>query len=145
MFRSKFELILCHKLWFFNPFNFENPMYMYMHLLLPTSLNYPVTIRPSTFYAVTNVDWKDICDEIFLNMNSVWYNNLILINQLFTLSGCKKLGIRKFEFVAKTQLIFPMNGQKKNMLLGTKFYFFHLSIFSFVPRSVGECFTSWML
>ena len=40
-------------------------MYMYMHLLLPTSLNYPVTIRPSMFY-VTNVDWKDLCEwDIF--------------------------------------------------------------------------------
>ena len=36
---------------------------------------------------------------IFQSMNYVGGNNLILKYQRFTSSGCKNLGIRKFEFV----------------------------------------------
>ena len=38
-------------------------------------------------------------------MNSVRSNNLSLKNQRFTPSDCKDIGIRTFEFVAKTQFI----------------------------------------
>ena len=38
-------------------------------------------------------------------MNSVRLNNLSLKNQRFTPSGWKTIGIRKFEFVAKTQFL----------------------------------------
>ena len=38
-------------------------------------------------------------------MNSVRSNNLSLKYQMFTLSGCKAIGIIKFEFVAKTQFL----------------------------------------
>ena len=38
-------------------------------------------------------------------MNPVSSNNLILKYQIFTPSGCKDIGIRKFEFRAKTQFL----------------------------------------
>ena len=38
-------------------------------------------------------------------MNSVKSNNLILRYQNVTLSGCKDIEIRKFEFVVKTQFL----------------------------------------
>ena len=40
-------------------------------------------------------------------MNYVRSNSLSLKNQMFTLSYCKDIGIRKFEFVAKTQFLKP--------------------------------------
>jgi len=39
-------------------------------------------------------------------MNSVGLNNLSLKYQRFMTLGCKDLGIRKSEFVAKTQFLF---------------------------------------
>ena len=42
---------------------------------------------------------------IFQNINFVGSNSLNLKYQSFTLSGCKDKGIRKFEFVAKTQFL----------------------------------------
>ena len=39
-------------------------------------------------------------------MNSVRSNNLSLKYQSFTPSGCKDIGRRKFEFVAKTQILY---------------------------------------
>ena len=44
----------------------------------------------------------NVGDLIFQNMNSVRSNNLRLKYQRFTPSGWKDIGIRKFEFVAKT-------------------------------------------
>ena len=38
-------------------------------------------------------------------MNSDRSNKLSLKYQRFTLSGCRDIGIRKFEFVAKTQFL----------------------------------------
>ena len=38
-------------------------------------------------------------------MNSVTSNNVILKSQRFTHLNCKDIGIRKFEFVAKTQFL----------------------------------------
>ena len=38
-------------------------------------------------------------------MNYVRSNNLSLKYHKFTSSGCKDIGIRKFEFVAKTQFL----------------------------------------
>ena len=43
--------------------------------------------------------------QIFQTMNSVRSNNLSLKYQSFTTVGCKDIGIRKFEFVAKTQFL----------------------------------------
>jgi len=43
---------------------------------------------------------------IFQTINSVRWNNLSLKYQRFTRSGCEDIGIRKFEFVAKTQFLF---------------------------------------
>ena len=37
-------------------------------------------------------------------MNSVWSNNISLKYLRFTSQGCKNIGIRKIEFVAKTQI-----------------------------------------
>ena len=48
-------------------------------------------------------------------MNSVRSNNLSLKYQRVTPSGCKDIGIRKFEFVVKTQ--FHWQGKKKNLHL----------------------------
>ena len=42
-------------------------------------------------------------------MNSVRSNNLSLKYQRFTPSGCKDIGIIKFEFVAKTQVLLDRN------------------------------------
>ena len=42
---------------------------------------------------------------IFQTMNSVWSNSRSLKYQRFTRSGCKDIGIRKFEIVAKTQFL----------------------------------------
>ena len=39
-------------------------------------------------------------------MNPDRSNNLSLKYQTFTPSGCKDIGIRKFEFVAKTQFLY---------------------------------------
>jgi len=38
-------------------------------------------------------------------MNLILSNNLSLKHQRFTLSGCKDIKIRKFDFVAKTQFL----------------------------------------
>ena len=43
--------------------------------------------------------------QIFQTMNSVQSNILNLKYLMFTSSGCKDMGIIKFEFVAKTQFI----------------------------------------
>jgi len=43
-------------------------------------------------------------------MNSVRPNNLSLKYLTFKTSGCKDLGIMKFEFVAKTQLLYLGGG-----------------------------------
>ena len=42
---------------------------------------------------------------IFQTFNSVKSKNLSLKSQRFTPSGCKDKGIRKFEFMAKTQFL----------------------------------------
>ena len=42
---------------------------------------------------------------MFQTMNSVKLNNLSLKYQRFTPLGCKDIGIRIFEFVAKTQFL----------------------------------------
>ena len=39
-------------------------------------------------------------------MNSVRLNNLRLKYQSFTAAGCKDIGIRKSEFMAKTQILY---------------------------------------
>ena len=44
---------------------------------------------------------------IFQTMNSVKSNSLSLKYRRFTPSGCKDIEIRKFEFVAKTQFLYP--------------------------------------
>jgi len=46
-----------------------------------------------------------ISSFIFQTMNSVRSNNIRLKYHRFTPSGCKGLGIRKFEFVSKTQFL----------------------------------------
>ena len=46
-------------------------------------------------------------------MNSVRSNNVSLKYQRPTLSGCKDIGIGKFEFVAKTQFLFGSKFLKK--------------------------------
>ena len=43
--------------------------------------------------------------EIYQTMNPDTSNNLSLKYQRFTPSGCKDIGIKKFEFVAKTQFL----------------------------------------
>ena len=43
-------------------------------------------------------------------MNSVRSNSLSLKYQGFSPSGCQDIGIRKFEFVAKTQFLYKING-----------------------------------
>ena len=48
-------------------------------------------------------------------MNSVRSNNLSLKYQRVTPSGCKDIGIRKFEFVVKTQIYWQ--GKKKDLHL----------------------------
>ena len=45
---------------------------------------------------------------IFQAMNSVGEKNLSLKNQSFTLSGVKNIGIRKSEFVTKTQFLYAL-------------------------------------
>ena len=42
---------------------------------------------------------------IFKTMNSDWWNDLRLKYQRATPSGCKYIGIRTFEFVAKTYFL----------------------------------------
>ena len=42
---------------------------------------------------------------IFQTINSVRSNSLSLKYQRFTPSGCEAIGVRKFEFVAKTQFL----------------------------------------
>ena len=42
-------------------------------------------------------------------MNSVRSNNLSLKYQSFTTLGCKDVGVRKFEFVVKTQFLYVVN------------------------------------
>ena len=46
---------------------------------------------------------------IFQTINKVKSNNQKLEYHRFTSSGCKDLGIRKLEIVAKTQLSFLLN------------------------------------
>ena len=43
--------------------------------------------------------------QIFQTLNYVSSNNVSLKYQMPTRSGCKDIGIRKFEFVAKTQIL----------------------------------------
>ena len=43
-------------------------------------------------------------------MNVFRQNNLSLKHQRFTPSGCQDIGIQKFEFVAKTQLLWMKKG-----------------------------------
>ena len=47
---------------------------------------------------------------IFKNINSVRSNNLSLKYKRFTTSGCKDIGIRTFQFVAKTQFLREIQG-----------------------------------
>ena len=44
--------------------------------------------------------------KIFQTMNSVISNNQSLKDKVFTQSGWKAIGIRKFAFVAKTQFLY---------------------------------------
>ena len=46
---------------------------------------------------------------IFHTLNSVRSNNLSCNYQSFTPSSCKKIVIRKFEFVVKTQFLYVEN------------------------------------
>jgi len=63
---------------------------------------------------------------IFQTINAFILNNLSLKYQICTLSNCKDIGIRKFEFVAKTQFLctLSMNGEKgrKNNVLKSYVY-----------------------
>ena len=49
----------------------------------------------------------------FQTMKSVRSNNLSLKYQRFTPFGCEDIGIRKSEFVAKTQFLFNCNARQK--------------------------------
>ena len=57
----------------------------------------------------------------FQTMNSVWSNILSLRYQVIAQSGCKDIGIRNFEFVAKTQFL------SKNNSFNSKVYSNHTS------------------
>ena len=46
---------------------------------------------------------------IFQTKSSIKSNNLSLKYQRFPISGCIDIGIRKFEFVAKTQFLWSIN------------------------------------
>ena len=57
-------------------------------------------------------------------MNSVRSNNVNLKYQRpITLFGCKDIGIRKFEFVAKTQFLYPLNIQLRFKMKFLEFVF----------------------
>ena len=47
-------------------------------------------------------------------MNYVRSNDIDWKYQKFTLSGCKDIGVRISEFVAKTQFLMPINTRLKN-------------------------------
>ena len=67
---------------------------------------------------------------MFQTMNSVRSNSLSLKYHRCTTSGCKNIGIRKFEFVAKTQ--FLLVSKALNMVSNLGFVF--LLCFDFCPR-----------
>ena len=56
-------------------------------------------------------------------MNSVGSNNVSLKYQRPTPFGCKDIGIRKFEFVAKTQFLYPRNIQLRFKMKFLEFVF----------------------
>ena len=70
-------------------------------------------LRPKTKRVfTTNSDFlipislkPNVVDNRNQTMQSVRLNNVSLKYQSFTSSGWKNIGIRKFEFVAKTQLV----------------------------------------
>ena len=51
-------------------------------------------------------------------MNSVRQNNINLKYQRFTPSGCKDIEIRKFEFVANSQLLCKKKGKRNSAVHG---------------------------
>ena len=63
----------------------------------------PLTLTNSIYFFNSNSKILDIS-----TINSVRSNNLSFKYQRFTPSDCKDLGIRIFEFVAKTQFLTPM-------------------------------------
>jgi len=63
-------------------------------------------LRHKLRFFKSNIFATRICrPQIFQTMNSVQSNILSLKYLMFTSSGCKDMGIIKFEFVAKTQFI----------------------------------------
>ena len=60
---------------------------------------------------------------LFQTINSVWSNNISLKYYRFTSSGCKNIGIRKFEFVAKNHFLCLYK-----FLIFVKFWIFWKSI-----------------
>ena len=59
------------------------------------------------FYNLYNFATQCRRPKIFQTMNSVRSDNLSLKYQRFILSGCQDIGVRKFEFVAKTHFLWP--------------------------------------
>ena len=53
---------------------------------------------------------------IFQTMNSVRSNSNSMKNQRFTPLGCKNIGVRKCNFVAKTQFLCHLNMNLLNMV-----------------------------
>ena len=62
-------------------------------------------------------------------MNAVRSNNVSLKYQRPTPSGCKDIGIRKFEFVAKTQFLcaFFLNNKNRHYFIFSGQHFFHFN------------------
>ena len=54
---------------------------------------------------------------IFQTINSIGSNNQSLKNQKLTPLGCKDIGIRKFEFVAKTPFLSKMLNHESLLIL----------------------------
>ena len=83
----------CHKFWFSNLYTFAAQCHY--PLIFLTQCHYPLIFLTQCHYPL-----------IFLTMNSVRWNSLGLKYQRFRSSGCKHIGIRKFEFVAKKSIPF---------------------------------------
>ena len=62
-------------------------------------------------------------------MNSVILNNLSLKCQRFTTLGCKDIGIRKSEFVAKTHFLCSYFGVKSKLVEQQGIFFNAVAIF----------------
>ena len=66
-------------------------------------------------------------------MISVISNNLRLKLQRFKPTGCKDIGIRKFQFVAKTQLLWSVTAERLKKGFRNGIY----SLFSFLIRKTN--------